>query len=389
MTRPAVVVVCLAALLACASAAEPEAGQDKKSIERAKEFLLKNLKKAPHPSGSPHGQSTSAICGLALLILDVPTDDPVIDFVVKDITKFVDKTHEAGDRFQCNWVLGFGGLFFAELAARGRKEDEVIGKIIELIRNNQTKDGGWGHQKAPTKLIRGYPDTFFAPTNWCSAALGALARVGYEVDEKAIEEAMKLFERGQVASGGYPYDPSQMKSSGEAGRTGTAIFAMLLMGKEKTETCQKALKYYQNMMRTAPEGHSSPPMHIGSAGLASAAAGKKLWKQCLSIFAKPICNEQNANGSYRLIQKVEDPKRARPKRPQRKPPEEDERGRRGRERKHRDEDNHCFVTGFHLLALKADRLKFLKAGEGKDSGKGGAFKKKRKKTPTKSKKENP
>ncbi|MHC4605691.1 MAG: prenyltransferase/squalene oxidase repeat-containing protein, partial [Planctomycetota bacterium] len=243
--------------------------------KKAVSYIKSQIKSTPHPSGSPWGQSTSAICGLALLASGVSPGDAAIQYAEQDVRKFIEKTYEAGDRLQCNWVLGFGGLFYAELAARGKKHEDIMKKIVELLQGDQTKDGGWGHQKAPTKLIAGYPDTFFEPTFWCSSALGALKRAGMEVDPSALEKAIALFERGQMKDGGWAYDAGKSRKRGEAGRSGAGIFAVYQMDRTKSACLEGALAYYRSMIGTAPDGHSYPAMHIMSAGLACASTGEK------------------------------------------------------------------------------------------------------------------
>jgi hypothetical protein len=253
-------------------------------------FIRSNIEKTRLNSGSPFGHATYAIAGLAMLACGISPEDAQVQKAAGVIEAFVNKTYEdaSKDKFQSNWILGFGGLFFAEMAARGRRNDAVMKKIVELLENHQTKDGGWGHQKAPTTLIKGYPDTFFAPTNWCAAALGALKRQSIAVNPQTIDRVIKLFETGQAADGGYEYDPFRDKKRGEAGRTGAAVFAMALLDRKESPAFKRAVDYLKANMAQVPDGHSSPPMHIMSAALAMAAVGDS---NAFSVSLGRLCQE--------------------------------------------------------------------------------------------------
>ncbi len=340
----------------------------------AASFLRSHLDKVQLNSGSPFGHATCALVGLALLSTGAAPDDPNVQKAAKVVADFVDKTYNDSekDRFQSNWILGFGGLLYAEMAARGRRDEAMMKKIAELLQTHQTKDGGWGHQKAPTTLIRGYPDTFYAPTNWCAAALGALRGQGIEVNSSAIERAVKLFETGQRPDGSFPYQAGQ--STGEAGRTGAAIFALAMMDARTSPAYAKAVEYLKSHMAEVSDGHSSPAMHVMSAGLAAAAAGD--WSSFIDTLGKQVKAARGPDGRLEPVigektKKQEERRKEREKdRP--KPP-----GRGGQEEAGSGgKEDPVLITAYHLIGLNAKNLRIF-GGRGGAASKSAGFGKKK------------
>lgn len=197
-----------------------------------------------------------------------------------------------------NWMLGFAGLFLAELyAAHGPDAlsvsgvqyrwstggwtsppagavRDLLGQIAKRLAANQEKTGGWSHggpRGMPNKL--NYIEVQ-ACGNWCLAALGRIREVGVPVPEEALGQAVQYVRTCSAPDGGIFYS-HKAKGSAQIGRTCGTAFAFWCGGVVGDPLFEEMRRYIDRNIEHLPDGHASPTMHFLACGLGASRYGMK------------------------------------------------------------------------------------------------------------------
>lgn len=211
----------------------------------------------------------------------------------------------------CNWPLGFGGLFLAEVYARFGEEGlrypgalypaaggswgappsegapfaDLLARVARQIASQQESSGGWAHGGEvgkPNQL--GYIEVQ-ACANWCLAALGRMRQAGVAVPQDAIEKGI-AYAKQCSAGGGISYS-AKNKGIPQIGRTGATLFAFWCCDATDDRLFADMQRYVLTHLDRMPEGHASPTMHFLSCGLGFRALGVssdawgKFWEEYL------------------------------------------------------------------------------------------------------------
>lgn len=198
-----------------------------------------------------------------------------------------------------NWVQGFSALYLLELAHRGGTDGLRLQALAAGMERRQNAEGGWGH--GLSLGLDFYPSTLIAASYWALIALGGCRRLGVDVDDEVIEEAIDLLRGVQTESGGFPYGgPSYLKGV-EAGRTSGVVFALAALDLREDALFENAARYVRRNLESIPYGHASPAMHILMGSMGARVIGEDAWKAYDEKVLARLWAAQTEDGSFQDI----------------------------------------------------------------------------------------
>jgi hypothetical protein len=267
------------------------------AINRALDFLAKNMKSEGMEAGNGGDVVVTCIAGLAFMANGVHADkvEKAAQFVAKRVgekSKVRTATGEELEGFG-NWDLAFAGLFLAEVyAARPTPDlEKKLRAIAQKICEQRQENGGWGHAKDYA-----YGDLVVA-TNACLAALGAMKMVRIPVPDDVITKGVKYLE--STSDGGVVgYSPrAGQRGWGHAGRASGAAYAMLKCG--ATGSYYKRVSaFVKNNVKTVPQDHASPTLHYLMSGLFTYMLGLDAWRDYRANFLDLWLSAQKDDGRF-------------------------------------------------------------------------------------------
>jgi len=256
---------------------------------------------------------TTSYAGLALLASGGPHDaaaKKAADHVLANLFTSNLPVPLPPEWDQSNWKIAIGGLFLAEYHARLLAQDPrltspqraaALQRCVEEAIQRMEPSGGWGHTptvKNPLNYVE-----LEVLSNWMLAMLGACQRLGMKVPPEKLELALKYVQdcckegQGNV---GYSARPDQ-RGIGDSSRTGGAIGAFALLGRQQTPFFQRMVKSYLQQMDDAGEGHGSVAMGYLGAALGARSISEAAWKSFAAKHGPPIRQAASADGSFRFI----------------------------------------------------------------------------------------
>jgi prenyltransferase beta subunit len=94
---------------------------------------------------------------------------------------------------------------------------------VDALAGQQQPDGGWEWQPG-----------FGTDTNTTALAVQTLVAAGYPVTTTEVVSALAFLKNGQVAGGGFVYDPAAPENGADANSTAYALMALVAAGEDPT-----------------------------------------------------------------------------------------------------------------------------------------------------------
>jgi hypothetical protein len=204
-----------------------------------------------------------------------------------------------GNWNQVNWELGYALMFMAEMARKTKRADfkAKAKDLVRILNANQEGSGGWAHGPGGPNAL-GYLELEIV-SNYALLGMGAAKKLGIELDDGKINKALAWIEQTTNGGGGVGYSPrSGQKGHGDPGRTAGAFVAMHALGRSSAPFYRKMVGFFQGNMKTLPEGHVSPAMHLLSGAMGAKLVGGKVWKQYMNLFRLHIMSYRKPDGSF-------------------------------------------------------------------------------------------
>jgi outer membrane protein assembly factor BamB len=283
--------------------AGPARAAEEDPLERALDFLVAGLT-SPSATAKPgmanaQGKLISARALTAFILETFPDEKRWAD-AKRQIERRAARFAEHGASMMPDtWLAGFTALWLAEKRLRGPVEQKLVDELIYRIEEGQNREGGWAH--GLNLPISFYPSTLIASSNWCLLALGLFRRLGYEVDEEAIEKGLTLYRETQGEGGAFPYGGKAYRKGFESGRTTGAVAALAALGQGETEMFRRAAANVLANPEEVPRGHASPAMHVLTGALAFRILGDDAWKLYDSTVLADVRSRQRDDGSLESL----------------------------------------------------------------------------------------
>ncbi len=195
-----------------------------------------------------------------------------------------------------NWGAGLSSVYVLEKAFRGEVDRAALRALADGFAERQNAEGGWGH--GADLPIGFYPTTLIVTTYWALLALGGAALHGVKPDEVVLADALELLRAVQVESGGFPYGGRSYRKGVEAGRTAGVVLALASLGLEQEDTFRRAARYALRNVRSIPDGHASPAMHVFSGAMAMFLLGDEAWSAYSREVLARVLRAQRPDGSF-------------------------------------------------------------------------------------------
>jgi hypothetical protein len=254
--------------------------------------------------------ATAAFCGLALMTAGKKYQANVnaaASYVSVNLLQpgLLAKAQPALD--QPNWKYAIGGLFLCEYYAFQKKLNpkfksalyqKYFDRLAKLIFEQAEPSGGWGHN-ARVKNLLNYLE-LEVMSNWMLATAGALQKLGYKLPEDELARSIKFVEeccnegKGDV---GYSPNPGQ-KGFGCPCRTGGAIFAFAILGKQEHPLYPRMIESWKARVGDSAEGHGSISLGLLSSALAARQVGDEEWAKFKQTFFPKILERATLDGSF-------------------------------------------------------------------------------------------
>jgi hypothetical protein len=213
---------------------------------------------------------------------------------------------------QSNWSVAIGGLFLCEYyagwkkrrpGARSRDMERLLNALVKEAVGRMEPSGGWGHTKR-VKNPLGYLELEIV-SNWMLATLGACQRLGVEVPEEEVGKALKFVaECCNEGSGGVGYSPRPgWKGFGCPCRTGGAIFAFAILGKENDPLYPRMVEFWRARSPGESDGgHGSVAMGLLSSALAARQLGEGEWQGFEEKFFPKVLALARRGGAFKEME---------------------------------------------------------------------------------------
>jgi len=122
---------------------------------------------------------------------------------------------------------------------------------------------------------------------------------------KGLDRARGYFRDARLASGNFPYDPSQ-RSSGSSlsgvSRTGGALMAMHFLGfPDRHPDVRGSLGFLTEHLEYASEGHGSSMLNLAHCALALKALDRGVWARFRAEFFPRILAAQDEDGAFACV----------------------------------------------------------------------------------------
>jgi hypothetical protein len=189
---------------------------------------------------------------------------------------------------------------------RGDKEKaalyrEKLDTVVEEAFKRMEASGGWGHTPR-IKCPLGYVELEIV-SNWMLAALGACQRQGAKLPDDKVKQAVQFVQDCcATGKGAVGYSPRQgQKGFGCPCRTGGAIFAFAVLGKEKHVLYPRMVTYYKQKLTDSGEGHGSVAMGFLASALGARQVGADTWKKFTDKFFPIFEAAIQPDGSFKHL----------------------------------------------------------------------------------------
>jgi hypothetical protein len=130
---------------------------------------------------------------------------------------------------------------------------------------------------------------------------------GIEVEDAVFEKIRRFYAAAQNPDGGFPYyvraaagKVPDLHAKSEAGRTAGALWAMHLLGMQKSDAFPKAKAYLEARLEEVAGSQHGPGFHLFFAALAARAVDPALWKKFWLHYRDSILKGQTEDGSIAL-----------------------------------------------------------------------------------------
>ncbi|OAI41665.1 hypothetical protein AYO40_02715 [Planctomycetaceae bacterium SCGC AG-212-D15] len=297
--------------------------EDTAAVEKRVKSALAWIAKSQKPDGSwPTGMGdnrpaivvTTSYCGMALMASGNKQYVPHVSRAVKYVTdnilqdRAVVKLPENLD--QSNWKIAIGGYFLCEYYGDQKRKNPkfkapalqgVIEKVVADAGKRIEETGGWGHMpriKNPLDYLE-----LEIMSNWMLAMWGAAKELGFKVPNAPLARSITFIEeccnqgRGDVG-----YSPRKgQKGFGCPCRTGGALFAFQLLGKEDHTLYPLMVKSYKENLVDSNEGHGSLAIGFLTSGMAARHLEEDVWQEFKDRFFQQILDAGEKNGSIGVI----------------------------------------------------------------------------------------
>lgn len=296
------------------------------AVERAFAWLDRHLGSLPDTGGTPRKPFVLAMAGLDSLLSHrsstaadtIPTAEKKLVAYLEEVERRVRVPEELPAAFgsvnseklcQYTWALAQAGVFFTELALRGRHRDKsirTVRRIVAILEFSRAENGGFGHGRVrPGAKASGYPETFLAATSTAESALGMIEAALGPGEVTGLEEMRGYYRKARIENGNFPYDPSQRKAGSDltgVSRTGGALLAMLSLGIPETDPDVKgSLAFVREHMDYVAEGHGSSMLNLAQTALALRRIGGKPWEEFRAEVFPRILAAQTEDGDLPCI----------------------------------------------------------------------------------------
>lgn len=309
----------------------PAAGEERKAVERALEYLVRSQ----DPDGSwkcnddgpgakemkrfgkpPDRIFATALAGLALLEHGARMDGSVasgsvdtaeaLHRAVRHVTRYVTEGHKTSV-VNPTWLFAVSGLLLARAQRLAPSEENARvcrGVLTELESFVETTDA-WGHGRVDRPNMKcsiGYHD-LAAAHNWVCLCLAEMKRAEIEVPERMLARALAFYDKAQFPDGGLAYnqegrkrDTSEESTLGE-GRSVAQLPGLLRLA-PKSDAAKRATDYARRHLEEVLT-HHTPWMHLVAAGWGMEDLGGRDLSKFDHLWRKRILGRLAADGHAR------------------------------------------------------------------------------------------
>jgi hypothetical protein len=257
---------------------------------------------------------TTSFCGMSLLATGNPKFRPLVAsasvFVIENLAEDKSFIKPAPQWDQTNWSVAIGGIFLCEYYAalkaadpafKSPELDQAIEKAVSEAFRRMEDSGGWGHTpriKNPLDYIE-----LEIVSNWMLTMLGGAQKLGFKLDQEKLNQAINFIVNCcNPGDGGVGYSPRPgQKGFGCPNRTGGALFAFALLGKQNHALYPRMVQAWRRSQKEVPEGHGSAALgYIGSA-LGARQIGDTEWKNFATTNFPAIQGTSQPDGSLSFL----------------------------------------------------------------------------------------
>lgn len=255
---------------------------------------------------------STAYCGLALLASGADFDDSVkaaADYVEANL--FADLSGAAFPPMwdQSNWKIGIGGLFLCEYYAclkarkpgyRSEHYERLIQRLVDEAFERMEASGGWGHTPRVRNALN-YIELQMM-SNWMLMMAGAAQKLGARLPKDRLEQALWFVQCcSNDGEGGVGYSPWRgQKGFGCPCRTGGAIFAFALLGRQQHDHYRPMVEYWKGAYGRSGQGHGSATMGLLCSALGARQLGGECWEFFADRYLPGVLNSCQQDGSFRV-----------------------------------------------------------------------------------------